>query len=360
MTINLNKKLVTKELLLKHVLDIEIYLHYSKQNVVIKKPMLSPLRTELTPSFGYFMGESGEICFNDFKLGKGDCIKFVQIMFDLNYFEALSKIVIDFKLTDKFYYKNLKSNHNKPITKIDYSFRESIIKKNHNIKLGKKKRDWKLYDLVYWQQYGINLDILNKYKVEPIEYIFINDKPILADKYTYCFTEFKDGNKTYKIYQPFNKEFKWLNNHDSSVWQGWKQLPEKGDELIITKSLKDVMSIDSILGIPAVSLQSEGTKPKPHIIQELKNRFKTIYLLYDNDFDKEKNWGQIFAKELYKEFDMINLMIPSEFESKDFSDLVKNVDNFEIGILTTDEIAKKKTLKEKITLIWQCNIQMPF
>ena len=144
------------------------------------------------------------------------------------------------------------------------------------------------------------------------------------------------------------------------MWQGWKQLPEKGDELIITKSLKDVMSIDSILGIPAVSLQSEGTKPKPHIIQELKNRFKTIYLLYDNDFDKEKNWGQIFAKELYKEFDMINLMIPSEFESKDFSDLVKNVDNFEIGILTTDEIAKKKTLKEKITLIWQCNIQMPF
>jgi len=123
MTINLNKKLVTKELLLKHVLDIEIYLHYSKQNVVIKKPMLSPLRTELTPSFGYFMGESGEICFNDFKLGKGDCIKFVQIMFDLNYFEALSKIVIDFKLTDKFYYKNLQYNHNKSITKINYYFR---------------------------------------------------------------------------------------------------------------------------------------------------------------------------------------------------------------------------------------------
>jgi hypothetical protein len=33
-------------------------------------------------------------------------------------------------------------------------------------------------------------------------HIFLNDKIILADKHAYCFTEFKDGIETYKIYQP--------------------------------------------------------------------------------------------------------------------------------------------------------------
>ena len=92
MVINLNKKLVTKESLLKEIDDWDIFKLYIKEDIDLKKNISSPLRTgDDRPSFGLFIGENAEICFNDFVLGKGDCIKFVMLKFGLNFFEALSK-----------------------------------------------------------------------------------------------------------------------------------------------------------------------------------------------------------------------------------------------------------------------------
>ncbi|MGK2861905.1 MAG: hypothetical protein ACSLE0_08225, partial [Chitinophagaceae bacterium] len=164
---------------------------------------------------------------------------------------------------------------------------------------------------------------LIQYNVTPIEYYFINGAIIKTDKYAYAFIEYKDGQETYKIYQPFNKDFKWINNHNDSIWQGWNQLPPKGEILIITKSLKDVMSITDVLGIPSVSLQSESVHPKRIVMKELHFRFEDIYLLYDNDFDKEQNWGQLFAKSVASEFNLYNIAIQDSRKCKDFSDLVK-------------------------------------
>jgi hypothetical protein len=225
----------------------------------------------------------------------------------------------------------------------------------------KKSRQWRQHDINFWKQFGITLDILKKYNVEPISHIFINDLIITADKHAYCFIEYKDGQETYKIYQPYNKDYKWLNNHNSSVWQGWEQLPQSGEQLIITKSLKDVMSLNSVFGVPSVSLQAEGLRPKKHVMRELHLRFKEIYILYDNDFDKKQNWGQNFAKELAEEFNLINLCIPSVFKSKDFSDLVMNLDSFELsGLDSIDNLNKNLTKEEKIKLIWQCYIHLPY
>jgi LysM repeat protein len=109
MTINLNKQNVTKEALLKYITDYDIYKRYIlNDDVIVGKNIHSPFRNETNPSFGFFIGESGEICFHDFTLRlKGDCIKFVMILFDLTYYEALSKIAIDFDMGDDFYIKNI-------------------------------------------------------------------------------------------------------------------------------------------------------------------------------------------------------------------------------------------------------------
>lgn len=355
-TINLNKQLVSKDLILNHIQDIDVYRFYTGQEVELKKPILSPLRKESTNSFGYFEGEYGEICFKDFVLGSGDFVKFVQLKFGLNFFEALSKIVIDFNLHHFFYYKDIKKSNIK-YNPSKFSNKSDILEKANNFRLGKSKREWKTYDLAFWQQFGIDLNTLKQYRVQPISFIHINGNPVAADKYAYCFIEQKDNKETYKIYQPFNEKYKWLNNHNASVWQGWEQLPATGKELIITKSLKDVMSIKCLLNIPAVALQAEGTTPKSHIIEELQDRFEKIYVLYDNDFDKEENWGQLFAKEIYTKYNFINLIIPDIYKSKDFSDLVKNVDNIDTDIFET---GKKQTIKEKIKTIWYCSILMPF
>lgn len=318
---NLNKIMPSKKELFKHISDLDVYRCYMKEGEVdFGKPILSPLREEKRPSFGFFVGENNEILFNDFKYGGGDCIRFVEIMFGDTFFEAISRIIIDFQLTDLFEYKQVDTNFT-PKPKSDD--RDDLLKTANSSKIGKKRRDWTLRDLAFWKQYGINKDTLEAYNVEPLEYVFINDKVIKCTTLTYCFIERKDNVETYKIYQPFNEKFKWINNHNDSVWQGWENLPKSGDTLIITKSLKDVMTITSLTDIPAVSLQAESVMPKQSVMDELKKRFKTILLWYDNDFDKEVNWGRQFAEKLAEEFDLTYIEIPDEHRAKDISDYVK-------------------------------------
>lgn len=326
MVIDLNKKekpLISKKAILKYFSDLDVYrLYMDGEDVQLGKAMLSPLRKEAKPSFGFFVGESAEICFKDHVLGTGDCIKFVQMKYGLNYFEALSQIAVDLELADDFICKKRKRTSDED--KYAYSqTRADMLNGLTSLTIGKIRRKWQIHDITYWQSYGISVSTLEKFNVEPIEYFLINGKPIKAEKYAYCFIEGKDGQETYKIYQPYSENYKWINNHNNSIWQGWEQLPNVGKNLIITKSLKDVMSLYEVAGYPAVALQSENIFPKYHVYEQLERRFEGIELLYDNDFDKEINWGLKFGEELATYLGIINCTIPDKYKCKDFSDLVK-------------------------------------
>lgn len=332
MTINLNKlnkKLLSKEEIFKHVSDWEIFTWYTGygRNLKLNTVFSSPLRTDNKPSFGLFIGENNEICFKDFNVTSGDCVKLVQLLYGLNYYEALSKIAIDMGIDEDYIVKrNLNTDYNL-VKKEDNSYiktRDEIIRDLNTYKLGKKSRNWNSKDLIYWDKYGIHLNTLKKYNVSPISHIFIGERIISCKQHSYCFTEFKDKTETYKIYQPLENKYKWLNNHNSSVWQGWTQLPIKGEILIITKSLKDVMAIVSNTKYSAVALQNEGVFPKEKIIDELRSRFDYIFILYDNDFDKEYNWGREFGKKIATEFGLFQIEINDKYKSKDFTDLILN------------------------------------
>lgn len=314
---NLNKQLVTKEDLLKKVSDLEIYKCYAPElDIELGKRQISPLRKENNASFALFAYKN-EILFKDFVLGGGDCIKFVQLLFGEDFFSALSRIVIDFNLTDHFGCRQMITGNKPTSNNID---RDEVMKDAEKAVIQIKSRKWLMSDARFWIPFGIEVTTLNKYNVRPLSHIFVNDKIITCDDTSYAFVEHKDGKETYKIYQPNKEKFKWINNHDESVWQGWEQLPERGDILIITKSLKDVMTITNLTGIPAVSLQAEGVLPKEHIMDELKERFDTIFIWYDNDFDSEENWGRQFGLRLATEFDLIQIEIPDEEKIKDPSD----------------------------------------
>ncbi len=340
--INLNKEkeMISKSAILQNYNDIEIYRAYLTEELVIGgKPILSPLREEKKASFGFFIGESGEVCFKDFMLGAGDFVKFVQLKFGLTYWEALSKIGTDFGLDKEYICKKMDGYSFSKVQPSKYkASREDLLAKVTGYSVTKRSRDWKVHDIAYWKEFGISLETLKKFNVQPIDYIFINSKPYPADKYAYCFIEFKDGKETYKIYQPFNNLYKWINNHDNSVWQGWAQLPDSSDEIVITKSLKDVMALYEVCGLPSVSLQSENVLPKPHVFQILKERFKNISLLYDNDYDKETNWGKQFGDKMAREFGLIDYYIDDKYECKDFSDLIKKY-----GKEKAKEILEKET-----------------
>lgn len=327
----------------------DLFRHYVG-NFTLGQPILSPLREERTPSFAIY-AKGTKVLFNDFLLGGGDIIRFVELRYNLSFRDAINKIIHDSGLTDKF-----KSDCDyvvKPLIK--YNKKIEHTKSTINV----KRRNWANHDINFWKSYGITEAILQKYRVSPIQYIFINNKIIIADKYAYCFIEMKDNESTYTIYQPYNKENKWFKSHDQSVFYGWTQLPDTNDKLIITKSLKDVMSIVSITGIPAVALQSEKVKPKKHIIQQLKDRFKNIYLLYDNDYDNieknKPNYGREFGKEIAEAFDLPQIEIPDivaiRYEAKDTSDLAKNGGEEIVKTTINNEISRA----DNITIISEYN-----
>ena len=319
-----NKIAISKAIILHHVSDIDIYTHYFP-NFALHRRFKSPFREDKQPSFGFYISSNnnGEIYYNDFAKGGGDFVDFVSKLRRVSYSTALSIIGRDFGLDAK--YKCVETNVviSKATLRVGIDAVVSRTEAKRTVAIKSKKWTEEYYR--FWKRYGITMATLRLYNVVPISHFFIGDNIFTADKTAYAFKEVKDGHVTYKIYQPYSAKNKWYSSHNTSVWQGWTQLPETGDVLLITKSLKDVMSIRDTLNVPAVSLQAESSIPKPQIIEELSRRFEHIGILYDNDYDKETNWGQVQARKLITKYDNLrNVYIYKKYESKDYSDLVLN------------------------------------
>lgn len=351
MSINLNnlpyvKPIVSREGLLKHMSEWDIFTRYLNCNIKLKEPMSSPFRKDTTPSFAIYRNNYGKILYNDFVLGGGDCFQFVKYLFNYtSWYEVYSRIAIDFFIDHNFHCSD----------KVDNKFtgkKPELNKqppKQKELKLAVSVRGWEDYDREYWTKYSIGLTTLRRYNVHPIDYIIFRtdeekEKIIKSDKHAYCYIEKKDGVTSHKIYQPFSS-YKWFGDVNTSIWQGWEQLPTYNDILILTKSLKDIMCISDTCRLPAVSLQSEKIKPKKSIINSLKKRFTNIFVLYDNDYDKSSNYGQIFSSELCEEFDLINLKIPSKWKAKDYSDLVKKEGSYLARKILENLISESKIEK---------------
>lgn len=317
------QRVINRNDILKNINSVEIFKNYFP-NFELNTRLSSPFRSDDDPSFGFFVGTSGEVVYNDFSRKEtGDCFSFVSRLFNnLSFFETLSKIATDFNLpkSGEFFYKDM-SSIKSDIVRLSKEQLEGLNSvKDTEIKV--RFREWSKIDADYWSSFGITYKVLKYYKVFPVSHIFVNSTVIKADELAYVFVENKDGLETFKIYQPFNKSgLKWLSSHNNSVWQGWSQLPESHHSLIITKSLKDVMTIVSITGLPATAMQSENVKPKPQIIEELKKRFETIYVLYDNDYDKVENIGKKLGDNLSIEIGgSIRIEIPDDKKVTDISE----------------------------------------
>ena len=305
--------------LIKEVSEESILNYYTGINTI---PCVtnSPLRVDNNPSFSVYYSSSGRVRCKDFGTGASlSLLELVQAkLFYSNIKEAIQNIVLnieEIKALDTLVIKRDNLN----------TIKSNKHKKKVSRSLGVKIREWEDHDLKFWSNFGINLKWLQFGNVYPISHIFMGEKFFSADKYAYCYVEFKDNKPSYKIYQPFSFSWKWLNNHNSSVWDLWSQaFRTNSNKLIITSSRKDALSLWANLGIPSVALQSETTFPKPHIIDQVKSKFPNIWCLYDNDFDKERNYGREFGKQICDLYDFKQIEIPEIWKSKDPSDLYKN------------------------------------
>lgn len=304
--------LITREDILKSVTQEDVFSFYLGEDISSLGVYHSPLREDNIPSFALYFHRINRnvLMFKDFATGAcGDFVVLVMKMFDLSYGEAMKKIAFDMGLSQFDVVANKQiANYTR------------IIERNR-VELGVKFRPWMTRDKVYWLSFGIKKSTLEKFNVRPIDYIFYNESGVKAHQYAYAYIEYKDNRVSYKIYQPLETRIKkWINNADSTVHQGYTQLPKSGDLLIITKSLKDVMSIHDCLNISAIGLQSESIMMKDSVMDEYKQRFKRVICLFDNDEP-----GEALAIKFVEKYNIPYISIPKMPKVTDFSDLVKAV-----------------------------------
>ena len=309
MAISSGKSTITLNDIYKITTEAEILHHYLGIKSIPCK-INSPLRLDRNPSFGIYSPNGTRITWTDFSSGERGGI-----------FDLLNKMWgTDFNSTITRVYNDLVKSKKTDININKYSPKSSIINKS-NSELECKVRDWRDYDIKYWESYGISLKWLKYANVYPISHKIIikGDKRYIfgADKYAYAFAEFKEGKTTLKIYQPYNKNgFKWSNKHDKSVISLWTKIPLKGDKLCICSSLKDALCLWANTGIPSLAIQGEGYSMSDTAINELKNRFTSIYILLDNDEVGLKD-GELLASKT----GFINIVLPKINNAKDISDL---------------------------------------
>ena len=278
----------------------------------VPEVITSPIREDNNPSLSIFVNsKTNSLWFKDF--GSGECGSLYDLlakMWSIPKGNVYRKILEDMPAPALIKRRGVKV------------YRKSAGKVEVRV------REWRKYDLDYWDSFGISLPWLKFGEIYPISHIIFTKNghsyPIPADKYAYVYVERKDGIVSFKIYQPYSHEYKWLSKHDSSVWDLWTKIPEKGDKLIITSSRKDALAIWSNTGIPSLSLQGEGYIPKEHVVQQLKDRYSKVYVLYDNDFQSEENHGRMYGKMIAEKFNITQIEIPEKWKSKDPSDLIKN------------------------------------
>ena len=302
---------ITKDFLLSKNSE-ETYMAYYLGVPVKKGLFKSPLRDDKHNTCSFFRGSSGNLYFKDFATGQ--CLTFEGVVMEkyhCTYHNALKIIANDFGYIKT---NNVITKINKPEIKIQPKFegeKETFIQV--------EIKDFSESELKWWNSFGISEQILKKYKIYSIKTVFLNGS-IYAQStqhspiYGYYFGK-KENIEQWRIYIPKRKEFRFIGNVSTKTVQGYKQLPDNGKLLVITKSMKDVCLLSS-LGIPAIAPNSETQFVSEKMLEELRDRFKNIALLYDSDLT-----GVRFMNKIRKQYrDLIVCMIPRKYGTKDISD----------------------------------------
>lgn len=293
---------ITLDWILSKVTEYDIYAKYIGQ---FKVGMIynSPFRKDKNPSFGiYYSKRTKQLLFKDHGTGEcGNVIKFVSLFTGkTEYNDILSDMVDKLNITNNT--KLVSSKQYIPPT-------ETVI--------GVVRQEFTDVDINYWKQFNISINTLKKFNVNSIKYYLCNGIVKGTYKRENPMYAYKVYNN-FKIYRPLaDKYTKWRNNLTDYDIQGYEQLPQKGDILFITKSMKDVMCLHE-MGYPAVSPSSESTFLPKDVLEQLKTRFKRIIILFDRDTAGVKR-----SRKLSRETGLEAMFINKKFKAKDVSDAVK-------------------------------------
>lgn len=311
-----------KDSILCKISEYDIFRYYCHNFKNYGDKFCSELREDRSPTCS-IVPWKGKVIYKDFGSGDShDCFSYIQAKYGLTFSEAMRVIDTDFGL-------GLQSGTViKSQIAITYGTQDVIERRP--TKIEKKARQWNVEDKNFWSQFHIPKHLLTKFGVQPIDYFWINEARYRCHSLSYVY----NINGRYKVYRPFETEGKWYSNTSKDDIQGWRQLKDNGDIVILASSLKDVMCLN-VLGYEAIALQSEMQMPSAELIKQLRERFNVVAVLYDNDFEKDANPGQTMANKICAEFNLINIILPAHYKSKDISDLMRDY-----GVEVAEKIVK--------------------
>lgn len=303
---------IDKKFILDKVSEDEIFIKYLNIPFIPEEKFCSPLRKDSTPTCSIKRLRNGVLWFRDWSGHfSGDCFSLVMFLHGCNFYEACEIIAKDFKLIENgqqglnFDRVPLVYNKTKPV--------ETTI-----------KVQWKPFgpdDLEYWGNHGISLETLKTYKTGVVKFAWVNGKCVYSlKKLDTCYGYWFETGKI-KLYFPNRNSNRFLGN--TTLIQGYNQLPEKGKTLIITKSLKDVMFLHEC-DIPAIAPQSESIIVSQDLYNELKTRFDKIYSLYDFDRAGVTSTNKMKKMGIIPKFFTNGRFGTIDYEAKDPTDLVKS------------------------------------
>lgn len=316
---------VTRELLLSKNSQETYFEHYL--GVPVKKGLFrspSVIRSDANPTCSFYKNKNNILMYKDFAGPTFDFIGCVMYLFNCNYYNALRIIAHDFNIIPM-----ADIPRNPP--KIQYT--NTVLEKTSKSRIEVELKEFSEKELKWWEGFGVSRNTLKKFQVYSIKSIFLNGVYFSSSSesspiYGYYGGTASDGTELWRLYMPTKRNYRFLSNWSQEMIQGSKQLPKSGEFVVITKSMKDVMSLYEF-GITAIAPNSENlflTEPQ---YNKIKSRFNQVYLLYDRDLPGVKS-----ANKIRKKFKEVKVLLTPK--TKDFSDYVKKY-----GIMKTFKLVEE-------------------
>lgn len=309
MQLNFDNIISNADELLSKISEKQIYEYYLGHNIAEGKLYNCPFHKDHSPSLGFKLMESDMLLHRCFGCGeKGNSINFVSKLLKLSYRDTIKRIVTDLIAGRQI---------SRPVIKSEG------FTSNSSRNIFTVKKNFNIIDYNYWKDYHISLELLTQHDISSCKQVFVKRNNSIE-----LFAEYSNKNPIYcyqiddacKVYRPLNpsKQGKWLSSARAEDIQGMKQLPPRGNLLIITSSMKDLLVL-KLFGYNAIALGGEGMKIPEKISDYLYACFDKILIFYDND-----DAGINYAKKLSNEIKADYIYIPLEYEdTKDISDYLK-------------------------------------
>lgn len=275
--------------------DYEIYCSLIGEEIELGETVTSPIReSDECPSFALFMPtrittfRPEEIWFKDLADGRfGNIFTFTKY-YALHHYGLVLDVKYDIiKFIDEQLELGILSGNPVKRDKIERGFSKKETKIRY------KSRPFTKRDKLYWGQFGLTEEDLNKFNVKSVKYLLEEHSGLVRK-------EFKTKELVFvyqiwdklKLYQPeASRSFKFRNTcpgDDFRYYQGFEQLTKKTDTLIITKSYKDLMvfwKTFNDLGTPIdiIAPHAESINLSKEFVQKVKITYKNIICVSDYD-----------------------------------------------------------------------------